>query len=79
MKSKHFINLHKAMTFPLVLGLMIAYHNFSVGAWVYLALHGTYGFLWLLKDQIYPDKQWEESIPVPIGIVSFLLINILII
>jgi steroid 5-alpha reductase family enzyme len=30
-------------------------------AWVYLALHGTYGILWVLKSRIFPDKQWEED------------------
>ncbi|HEY9769471.1 MAG TPA: hypothetical protein V6C71_13410 [Coleofasciculaceae cyanobacterium] len=50
MKVKHIINLHKGTTFIFVLGLMLAYQNFTLGPWVYLALHGTYGFLWLLKD-----------------------------
>ena len=29
-------------------------------AWVYLALHGTYGVLWVLKSYIFGDKQWEQ-------------------
>ncbi|OLT61036.1 DUF1295 domain-containing protein [Moorena bouillonii] len=71
MKSKHFINLHKALTAPVVLGLMVFYHNFNLGPWVYLALHGTYGVMWLLKDRIYPDKQWEEEMPIGMGILTF--------
>jgi len=71
MKAKHFINLHKALTFPFILTLMLIYQNFNLGAWVYLALHGTYGLLWLLKDQIYPDKQWEQEISVGTGIFGF--------
>ncbi|NEO13914.1 MULTISPECIES: DUF1295 domain-containing protein [unclassified Moorena] len=70
MKSKHVINLHKALTAPVVLGLMVFYHNFNLGPWVYLALHGTYGVMWLLKDRIYPDKQWEQEIPIGIGILG---------
>lgn len=62
MRVKHFLNFHKGTTFLFVLGLMAVYQNFSVAAWVYLALHGTYGLLWLLKDQIYPDKQWEQEV-----------------
>ncbi|MEM8778910.1 MAG: steroid 5-alpha reductase, partial [Cyanobacteria bacterium P01_G01_bin.49] len=58
MKTKHPINLHKGLTLFVVLGLMIAYDNFSLAAWVYLALHGSYGIMWLLKDQLYPDKSW---------------------
>lgn len=71
MKIKHFINLHKAVTFIVILGLMIAYRNFTIGPWIYLALHGTYGILWLLKDQIFPDKQWEENVSLPLGLVIF--------
>ncbi|MBD2692414.1 methyltransferase family protein [Anabaena catenula] len=76
MKIKHPINFHKGLTFPFVLGLMVLYHNFTIGAWVYLALHATYGFLWLLKDSIFPDKQWEQEIPTPQGIITFFLLGL---
>ncbi len=71
MKIKYIINLHKGTTAIFVLGLMLAYHNFSLGPWVYLALHGTYGFLWLLKDRLYPDKQWEQEVPWWMSLVGF--------
>ncbi|WP_293075452.1 hypothetical protein [Moorena sp. SIO3H5] len=71
MKIKHFINLHKGLTALVVLGLMVFYQNFTLGPWVYLALHGTYGVMWLLKDPIYPDKQWEQEMPIGIGILGF--------
>lgn len=76
MKAKHFINLHKGLTFFFILALMVAYHNFTIGPWVYLALHGSYGFMWLLKDRIYPDKRWEQEIPIGLGIFSFGLISL---
>lgn len=76
MKIKHIINLHKATTFFFVLALMVVYKNFTIGPWIYLALHGTYGFLWLLKDRIYPDKQWEQEVPLGIGIVGFGLVSL---
>lgn len=76
MKIKHIINLHKGLTPLVVLGLMLAYQNFSLGSWVYLSLHGTYGLMWLLKDRIYPDKQWEQEISIGTGIVSFGLIGL---
>jgi steroid 5-alpha reductase family enzyme len=76
MKIKHFINLHKGLTFPVVFGMMWAYQNFTVGAWVYLALHGTYGFLWLLKDQIYPDQRFEEEATWGIGIFTWILLGL---
>lgn len=76
MKPKHFINLHKGLTFPFILTLMFIYQNFNFGAWVYLALHGTYGLLWLLKDQIYPDKQWEQEISVGTGILGLVSVSL---
>jgi steroid 5-alpha reductase family enzyme len=41
---------------------MMAYFNqwHNPTAWVYLALHGTYGILWVLKSRIFPDKNWEQ-------------------
>jgi hypothetical protein len=40
---RHIINLQKGGSFLFMLSLMIYFNNFSIGAWVYLALHGSYG------------------------------------
>lgn len=76
MKVKHAINLHKALTSAVILGLMILYRNFTLGPWVMLALHGTYGYLWLLKDRLYPDKQWEQEVSISHGIFIFGLVSL---
>ena len=76
MKLKYPINLHKGSTAIFVVGLMFYYQNFSIGPWVYLALHGSYGFLWLLKDRMFPDKQWEQLVSVPYGIFVFLVLGL---
>ena len=76
MKVKHFVNLHKGTTAIFVLGLMLAYQNFTLGPWVYLSLHGTYGLLWLLKDRLYPDQQWEREVPLWTGLAGFLIVNL---
>ena len=76
MKIKHLINLHKGSTALFITGLMFLYQNFTLGPWVYLALHGTYGILWLLKDRIYPDKQWEREVPIGLGIVGFAIVGL---
>lgn len=70
------INLHKGMTAFFVLGLMYYYQNFSTGAWVYLALHGSYGFLWLFKDRTYPDSQWEKKVSIPYSMGVFLALGL---
>lgn len=56
------INLHKGLTLPVVLLLMIGYQNFSVAAWVYLGLHGGYGICWLIKHWAFPDRKWEARV-----------------
>ena len=61
-KVKDFINIQKGGTFFYVFLLMVLFQNYNITACVYLSLHGTYGALWLLKDKIFPDKQWEVRI-----------------
>jgi len=62
MKQKYFINSHKAVTFLAVLGMMTWFQQWdNPTAWIYLALHGTYGILWVVKSRIFPDKQWEKD------------------
>jgi len=60
-KQKHFIDTHKGLT-PLVVLLFMALYGCwdSATAWVYLALHGTYGVLWVLKSLTFPDRSWER-------------------
>jgi protein-S-isoprenylcysteine O-methyltransferase Ste14 len=75
MKAKYPINAHKGLTAPVILGMMAFYNNFSIGSWIYLALHGGYGVLWLLKDRIYPDKRWEDDLPIGLGITTFVFLG----
>ncbi len=66
------INFQKAGTF-LFIGLLIWYYdNRSVGAWVYLALHGSYGLVWLIKDFAFPDPVWQKPITIAGGINAFI-------
>lgn len=55
------INLHKGLTLFFVLLLMNLFQNFSTEAYLYLALHGSYGFIWVLKSFAFPDKKWEAK------------------
>jgi steroid 5-alpha reductase family enzyme len=70
MKQRHFIDSHKAATGLFVLALIAIYGQWNnPTAWVYLALHGTYGLLWVLKSRIFPDKQWEQPTTLGYGLV----------
>jgi len=62
MKRRHFIDTHKGLTGLFILSLMGLYRAWwNPTAWIYLALHGTYGLLWVLKSRYFPDKRWEEE------------------
>jgi len=49
---------------------MMAYFNAweNTAAWIYLAIHGTYGMLWVMKSQIFPDSNWEKPCSIWYGI-----------
>lgn len=67
---KYYIDSHKGLTGPFVLGLIAYYHAWdNLLAWIYLALHGTYGVLWVLKSRYFGDKNWER--PVGIGVALY--------
>lgn len=76
MKLKYPVNLHKALTAIYVIILMFVFDNFSLTTWIYLALHGSYGFLWILKDRIFPDKQWEKDVSMAYGIFVFFILGL---
>lgn len=62
MRKKHFIDFHKALTSPFILGLMAYTDSFeNAAAWIYLSLHGTYTMLWLIKSRVFPDASWEQK------------------
>jgi len=68
-KQKFYIDTHKGATFLAVLVMMGLYQQWdNVTAWVYLALHGTYGFLWVAKSRIFPDKQWDQECSIGYGL-----------
>lgn len=56
------IDLHKAATGPFVLAMMQACDVFTPAAWTYVALHGTYGVAWVLKDIAVGDPRWRRRV-----------------
>jgi len=70
MKQAFYIDAHKGVTGLVVLAMMAWFGRFeSVTAWIYLALHGTYGLLWVWKSRVFPDSQWEQRAPLWYGLV----------
>lgn len=69
------INLQKAGSFPFLAFLIWWYADrnpvaTSTAAWLYLAMHGTYGLTWLLKDLLFPDPNWQRPATIPSCIVG---------
>ena len=66
------VNFQKAGTF-VFLGLLIWYYqNGSAAAWIYLAMHGSYGLVWIMKDVAFPDASWQQRVTLGGGINAFL-------
>lgn len=61
-KLSHVINLQKGGTLPVVLALMAWQGCYTTTAWVYAALHGSYGLIWLMKDLCFPDPSWQRRV-----------------
>ena len=73
MKQKHFIDIHKGATAPFVLLLMYLLNQWdNTTAWIYLALHGSYGLMWILKSKIFPDNSWEQPCSIWYGFYIWL-------
>jgi protein-S-isoprenylcysteine O-methyltransferase Ste14 len=65
------IDFQKCGTFVFLGLLMWYYGNGSAAAWVYLALHGSYGLAWLIKDLAFPDPGWQRKVTVGGGLMAF--------
>ncbi len=71
------VNLQKGGTF-FFLGALMAWYApqtpaaTAPAAWIYLALHGSYGLVWLLKDFCFPDPGWQHRITIGGGLFALL-------
>ena len=73
LKQKYFIDTHKGITPVFIIFLICSFNQWdNLVALIYLALHGTYGLLWITKSFIYPDKQWEQKTNLAYGLFIWL-------
>jgi hypothetical protein len=70
----YIINMQKGGTLIVLLFLMWYYQNNSLGCWVYAALHGSYGIIWIIKELTFPDKGFRIKID---AITAVLLVYLL--
>jgi hypothetical protein len=66
------INFQKAGTFVFLLALIYYYRNTSTAVWIYTAMQGSYGLVWILKDTAFPDPNWQRRITIGGGVNAFL-------
>jgi len=72
-KQRIIIDTFKGSSFLVILLMMAIYDQWrNPTAWVYLGLHGTYGILWVLKSQIFPDKSWDKTVGLVWSVLSSL-------
>jgi len=77
MKQKHFIDSHKGVTGLAVLAMMFGYDAWdNATAWLYLATHGGYGLMWVLKSASFGDKQWEQPCSLGYGAVIWMSLSV---
>lgn len=68
------VNLQKFGTVFFVGALLAYFQSQATVAWVYLGLHGSYGFCWLLKDVTFPDSSWQKRVTFGGALMAFLLV-----
>lgn len=70
------VNINKGTMMIYIFILMCYFENFSLGAWVYLGLHGNYGLMWYLKDRTFPDAGFCRHATTVSALVPFPLLLI---
>ncbi len=74
LKMAWVINFHKIFTLFIIAGMMVYLGNLSTPAWVYLGLHGIYGYCWLVKDFGFRDGSFESRVTWGGALMSYLLL-----
>jgi protein-S-isoprenylcysteine O-methyltransferase Ste14 len=73
---RHIVNLQKGGTFFYLAFMMYYYQNFSLGTYLYLALHGSYGIMWVIKDYTFGDKNFAQKITIPSTLMASVFLGL---
>lgn len=68
------INAQKGLMMPWTLFLMWVTGTWTPTMWTYVALHGTYGLCWLLKEATFPDPGWQRPVTIGGALFSWLAV-----
>ncbi len=62
-RERHIIDAFKGLTAPFVLLVMFWTQSMErYDAWIYLATHGSYGLVWVVKSRVFGDRNWERPL-----------------
>lgn len=79
MKFATIINFQKCTMFLYLGALMWLYNDrpsaVSIAAWIYLAMHGSYGLVWYLKEKAFPDPNWQVGITA-VGAINAIVLGL---
>lgn len=73
-KQKYYVDLQKGGMPIYLLSLMCYFNNWSIGMWIYFLLHGSYGFIWVVKGMVFPDSSFESKVSLTCGINAWLAV-----
>lgn len=81
LKFAWLIDAQKGLTLPVLSLLMWFYAGrggaaTSTAAYVYVAMHGAYGLVWLLKAVAFPDPNWQVHITLPSTLIVFISLSL---
>ena len=71
---RYYVNFHKGGMPFLVFGMMMYFDNYSLAAYLYLALHGSYGIIWVLKDYTFPDGSFQRKVTILPFIIGWFVV-----
>jgi hypothetical protein len=71
---RYYVNLQKGGMSFYIFGMMVYYDNYSLAAFLYLALHGSYGILWLIKDFAFPDGAFLRKVKILPAICGWIFV-----
>ncbi|RUS15086.1 hypothetical protein BC937DRAFT_92917 [Endogone sp. FLAS-F59071] len=63
-RVRHAVNLSKFLSLVVPLYFVYRFNAWeNMTACLYVAMHGTYGVWWLVKNSIFPDRRWDAFCP----------------
>ena len=70
----HLVNIQKISTAFFILACMHYFNNWSMTAYTYLVIHGSYGYCWMIKHFAFPSSNSFTKVDTPVFIILIILL-----